>query len=960
MAMCLSEKTRADRLAIAYQSNFVCLLRVSEVLTKTMGPQQAKGEESEVEYIDEGYHSGRVVDKEIDALKPYTTSMDMDIATQRPLLITCCKDDSTLRLWNYSTLECEMVKCLTLQHTSGPPEPVRPLAIAFHPSGYMIAGGFDSQAIIWHLLLDELRQFYVFTHYRHCTKLRFSNGGHLLAIAQMVPAQKFVYIHHTYTLEKLHTIKIPSAAMVCDIVFSPDDVLVAVCCTEGCVIVYDTVNRIETMNHVRYKNVYTSCHINGKDDIVAFGADDSRKGIIRRIVRDEITEKVVMDEDKIMHGVFFNSEYFFAGTEAGLVKLFDYPFGNKEYATLNMHNGPVTKLRVSPNGKFAFSCGEDGVVFVYSVGSKNEKGQFEERRVEESAANVTINEALAGVVLVNKKDVQKERKQVRHLTDKVKDMEHEMVTKEKSVTEMWHENAKELEAEKRRALAELESRISTLKEELSKKEQQYAEAMKKLDANHMASVGDLETIFKAKLDRERKNYLNLEQNMKEMVQELREEVERKEREKEKELMEEHARYEHDLERLNKKIREVRDTQSNAEKRYEDKLTLQEDEHDREMDKRELDLNKEINGLNETIKKKDDEINRLETYAKEMKEKNQDLQLRVQGLYVQVDDLNGQIAKLQSDLDKAQNERESTLAEMRDLKSMVTKLKSKQREGAKDKQVLVDLTKGLKDKVSPLMEENTELKKSVKGIEDEYYQYIKILEKQKKTIEHQLAVVAQQRTLLDEKDGKIKELETQLGRVSHIIYNFREKVIASKQDYAELVKTLYENFVAGREEQFHKPPELLDEYDRQVKYLQESKISLERLSGMKEQHLEGTCKTLRGENSRLLSDLNKALSDLQSAKSTIHDLKRECSTVKIAAKEKQKMERSVSLSVKLSRIRDCSVPAATERSSIPDLTPMTSVKHSIVLELRKSKRSHQRKSVQGDSESLGANDGPERE
>jgi len=911
VAMSINSKAKPEKLAIAYASNFICLLKIADLANKGM-PSQAKDEDAELLYIDEGYHSGRILDRDADLLKAHSVTMDMDIAIHRPLLITCCKHDSTLRLWNYLTLECEMVKCLTLQHSSGPPEPVRPLAIAFHPSGYMIAGGFDSQVIIWHLLLDELRQYFVFTHYRHCTKVRFSRGGQYLAIAQMIPTLKYVYIHHVYTLERVAAIKISSTALVCDIIFSADDNYVAVCCTEGNIIIYDMVNKCETMNHSRYKSVYTCCRINNKEDVVAFGSNDSKKGVVRRVNKDDIVETLEADEDRLNCGEFFTSEYFFAGTESGLIKLFDYPFASKAYSTLNMHAGPVVKVRVSANGKYAFSCGEDGAIFVYTVNQKVDPRIPHDDKKDELA--VVTSDGLSQVVLVNKKSIEKERIQIKHLNEKVKDLETTMSIKEKSLTDLWHENVRELEAEKRRALAELESRLTTLKEELSKKEQLYTESMKKLEENHMAAFSDLENVFKAKLDRERKNYMDLEQRMKEVTHELKDELEKKDREREQELMEEHAKYEKDLERLNKKIKEVKETQMSAEKRYDEKFTLQEEEHDLELNKREIDLNKEINSLNDTIKRKDDEINRLETEVKTLKEKNQDLHLKVQGMYVQEDELRAQITRLQADLDKAIKDKETTVSEMQTLKSSVLKLKAKNRESSKDKQVLSDLAKGLKDKVSPLMDENTELKKSVKGIEDEYYEYLKVLEKQKKTIEHQLAIIAQQKELLGEKDTKIKEKEEKLNQVSQIIYTFREKIIAEKQDYIKLVKDLYDNFVQGNEEKFKKDPDVTDETQKHLKYLEDSKQALEKTSKAKEQHLEKMCKILRAENTKLINDLNKAMADLQNAKTAIYNLKRDSSVPVIKKERPAKNNRNT-----LSQSMKTSITNDHERSSLPPLS-----------------------------------------
>lgn len=37
----------------------------------------------------------------------------MDVALQRPLLITCSKADATIKVWNYNTFTCEVTKRLT-------------------------------------------------------------------------------------------------------------------------------------------------------------------------------------------------------------------------------------------------------------------------------------------------------------------------------------------------------------------------------------------------------------------------------------------------------------------------------------------------------------------------------------------------------------------------------------------------------------------------------------------------------------------------------------------------------------------------------------------------------------------------------------------------------------------------------------------------------------------------------
>eukprot|EP00826_Nyctotherus_ovalis_P059849 TRINITY_DN8360_c0_g1_i2.p1 TRINITY_DN8360_c0_g1~~TRINITY_DN8360_c0_g1_i2.p1 ORF type:complete len:577 (-),score=159.04 TRINITY_DN8360_c0_g1_i2:49-1779(-) len=272
---CLSFKATnySTFLAVAYRTNFISLINFAKLL---------KNEPNAQTFLDQGYHLGQT--EETDPAHNYVPVMDMDVAVHRPLIATCCKSDSTIKIWNYTSFKCELARCLTSQRYNANPEAIKPLSIAFHPSGYLLAGGFDSQAMIWHVLENDLRPFYIFSNYKYCARVRFSHSGHLLAIAQMLSSNRMIFIHNAYTMQLLHSIKLPGSAYVYEIVFSEDDLLAALCCTDGFLIVYDLEARKETMIHSSRRCAYFGCKINGPDDVLAFGSDDAKRGIIRHIL----------------------------------------------------------------------------------------------------------------------------------------------------------------------------------------------------------------------------------------------------------------------------------------------------------------------------------------------------------------------------------------------------------------------------------------------------------------------------------------------------------------------------------------------------------------------------------------------------------------------------------------------------------------------------------------------------
>lgn len=109
--------------------------------------------------------------------------MCMDISIQRPILVTCSREDCTIRIWNYFTGQCELSRRYFVmdKETQTLRDQVKSLlSIALHPSGYYMAAGFIDRVRIMHILQDELRDFRSLD-IKNCTKMKFSNGGHYFA-----------------------------------------------------------------------------------------------------------------------------------------------------------------------------------------------------------------------------------------------------------------------------------------------------------------------------------------------------------------------------------------------------------------------------------------------------------------------------------------------------------------------------------------------------------------------------------------------------------------------------------------------------------------------------------------------------------------------------------------------------------------------------------------------------------
>lgn len=63
-------------------------------------------------------------------------------------------------------------------------------------------------------------------------------------------------------------------------------------------------------------------------------------------------------------------ENMIVGTDKGQIKVYGMPsssYANLAFDSFNAHIGEVVKIMCSPDGRFVFSAGADGTIFVYSV-----------------------------------------------------------------------------------------------------------------------------------------------------------------------------------------------------------------------------------------------------------------------------------------------------------------------------------------------------------------------------------------------------------------------------------------------------------------------------------------------------------------------------------------------------------------------------------------------------------------
>lgn len=130
-----------DCLAISMENNNIGIIEI-----KSIGLNEDLNKEIKFDLVCKGFHAGQI--------------SSIDVAVQRPLILTCSKEDSTIRLWNYKTFTCEMAREYYVMEEMTAKEAARPLiAVAIHPSGYCMAASFIDKIRIHHILHDEFKHY---------------------------------------------------------------------------------------------------------------------------------------------------------------------------------------------------------------------------------------------------------------------------------------------------------------------------------------------------------------------------------------------------------------------------------------------------------------------------------------------------------------------------------------------------------------------------------------------------------------------------------------------------------------------------------------------------------------------------------------------------------------------------------------------------------------------------------
>lgn len=238
----------------------------------------------------------------------------LDICVNKPIIAMCGKDH-TLRVFDYLTMKLRMVLKLSDE----------PQTVALHPAGNMVIVGLKDKVKTFHLLMDSL-EFVRDLHLKHCTCVRFSNGGGMYAVAFGIS----VMVFNTYTGEAIATYPTGHIRQVLALAWSQDDVVIYSAGIDGCIYGWNLHDQKRVEEHFNKNAEYTDiaidrCGSGQPLSLVACGSDGKIHEVHNTNSDKECTSIDADGETVTSLTVSHSNSYVFVGTSSGRIRIYTWP-----------------------------------------------------------------------------------------------------------------------------------------------------------------------------------------------------------------------------------------------------------------------------------------------------------------------------------------------------------------------------------------------------------------------------------------------------------------------------------------------------------------------------------------------------------------------------------------------------------------------------------------------------------
>ena len=869
-------------LAISFKTNEIAYISLENIITNLKNPEF----DLKFNVICEGFHNG-----------PITC---MDIAQQRPIIITCSKKDKTIRIWNYLTGHCEYCKIILEERDNNEEKEINILAVAVHPNGYYLAISDIEMIRFFHLCYQELRfynndQVGNEQNKTNCSILKFSHEGHLLGAVN----DRKIYILKSLTRETLKSYNIKKNTIILSLYFHFDDSFFYTCDNKGNITQYNlydfTISKFINKGYILSdsficKNYNYTKNINNlqekidiKENIISIGENQSNNKYILSNIKFG-TNSVDSNQTKYDLGYIYEKgiccchlftkryelQSYIVGCDSGKIYLYKDKKGlisnDKEnmeyYDMIHAHNKKINYVFYIREHNLIFSAGEDGNIFIYCVyeypDSDISNNDENNKITISNKLNAILDEGLGDNVLMNIFDIWEKEKKSEEKKNEIYQLQKIVDENNKNFSKQFKDKTNEINKAKNNEIAKLKQKIDEIIFSKNTMIEDYEKKIEEMNKEQYLKYIEREAIINEKFDELNKQIKELKE-FNELMQKDFEKIQKDNNYTQLtkfRVLEFHLKNNvEDLEQKNKILEKKINEEKNIEER---KLKIIENEHDYEVYKK-------IELSNAVIKRNNEELENKINKIKKLNEKISELEYALNSNENKLKNKIEENERLTDTLSKLKNQLQNTDEDKTSINQKLLELQNNFGEKIKLENFLNNLKTNLYKKNYILTKNyNTEvlvkedLKDSSKILEKQLEDTINLLVNKEKEVN-------KQKILISELNKKLNSQNRFTNKIKKDFNNLLKKIFDSYQtcDAKEIinsVREIYHKYLSNDAKKNYDSnklnPNLRAELERQIDYLQKELTNKNETIMRKEKILNSDYSKKMQENAILLEEMTR--------------------------------------------------------------------------------------------------------
>ena len=795
-------------LVVGFKSNEIAYLSMKEVLSNIKNPDY----NLELNLVCDGFHKGGI--------------SCMDVSLQRPIIITCSKEDKSIRVWNYLTGHCENCKIILEEKEDSKEKEMNFLSLAIHPNGYYVAISDSEMIRFFHLCYKELRFFsndQVGNEQSkpNCSILKFSNGGHLLAAV----SERKIYVINSFSRETLRIFNTPHKGNIVSIFFHDEDSFIYSCGTDGIIVQYnlfnfDTVKLTNKLNTYKDSIVcrnYTKINkfkqkIAQINNIVSVGYTPTGDYMISNLKfegpKTEEMSQVKYTYGKIdEHGVScchihtkrYEIQSIAVGTISGKVCLYSKKIeyedhekdknhsneNNQENKNIDInitkfdsvisHSAQVNFLFFSRDTNLLFSAGEDGNIFIYAIYEypDGDIAAFDENRlVTVGQLNSILDEGLGDNVLMSLNEINSNAEKVHNKEEEIAKLKKTAEESNKLFEKQISNKEEEMNAQRETETEELHKKIEEMREERNNLINDYEKKIEETLQEHRKKFNEREANSNIKFEELHKQINELKTLNKNMKNEYNQKLKDDNDNQLIKFKELEFFLKKNLDELNKKNEKLEKNIEDAKNNERKKMKLIENEHEYELKLKSEKFNEIMRQNQRDIEEKINIISKLNDKIAKLEKSISINEASIKNYRDENQYLNDSVKKFRAKLDERELEKDKLTKQLNELE-----------ENHQEKSKLENFSNQLKNE---LYKKNYELsakfKKEVSSREE--------LKDTSKNLEKQLEDTI---NLLINREKEILKNKQTIEECKEKLEKSRKDTVTAQKEFDGLLRSIYDAF-----------------------------------------------------------------------------------------------------------------------------------------------------------------------